>query len=421
MGVSCVKQAASVLSTYTADISGVNSALYELGGMCVMHDASGCNSTYHTHDEPRWYTMESLIYVSGLDEIDAVMGNDEKLIGDVVKAAKELNPRFIAITGTMIPYMMGTDFKGIAKTIERRTNIPTFAIKTEGMTSYITGADRAFLAYTKHFCKKQEINQKSDKTKINLLGVTPLDFSIVGNVEALRDIFTKNGLEIVSCMAMGSSVEEIENAPTADVNVLLSSAGYSTAEYLKDEFDIPYVTGIPMGEKFAKELTAQVKRLGKSELPEDETVQNDESNDKQVKTKTVIIGEPVFAVSLAKTLKRDYGFENVDIIVPFEIEDDLLEQLQYDKYVNDVTDEENNIKINIEVLPFECEIRDKVKTAELVIADPLYKRILRKTDAKLIKIPHEAYSGRIFRSEIPVFIGEKILEFLDKNNIEKFR
>ena len=47
----------SSMSTYTADCSGVASALYELGGMTVIHDASGCNSTYTTHDEPRWNTM----------------------------------------------------------------------------------------------------------------------------------------------------------------------------------------------------------------------------------------------------------------------------------------------------------------------------------------------------------------------------
>ena len=44
-----------VLSTYSADNFGFCSALYELGGLVVMHDASGCNSTYNTHDEPRWY------------------------------------------------------------------------------------------------------------------------------------------------------------------------------------------------------------------------------------------------------------------------------------------------------------------------------------------------------------------------------
>ena len=82
-----MKQTQAFLSTYTADVSGVCSALFELGGMTVMHDASGCNSTYNTHDEPRWYDMDSLVYISGLSELEAVMGDDEKLISDVSDAA----------------------------------------------------------------------------------------------------------------------------------------------------------------------------------------------------------------------------------------------------------------------------------------------------------------------------------------------
>lgn len=84
-----MKQAVRVLSTYSADLFGINSVLYELGGMVVMHDASGCNSTYNTHDEPRWYTMDSMIYISHMMENDVILGNDEKLITDICDAAME--------------------------------------------------------------------------------------------------------------------------------------------------------------------------------------------------------------------------------------------------------------------------------------------------------------------------------------------
>ena len=66
-----MRQSYRMIPVYTADVSGVCSALYELGGMTVMHDPSGCNSTYNTHDEIRWYDQDSLIFISGLTEIDA--------------------------------------------------------------------------------------------------------------------------------------------------------------------------------------------------------------------------------------------------------------------------------------------------------------------------------------------------------------
>ena len=90
-----MRQSYRIIPVYTADVSGVCSALYELGGMTVMHDPSGCNSTYNTHDEIRWYDQDSLIFISGLTEIDAVMGNDRKFINDITYTASELHPAFI--------------------------------------------------------------------------------------------------------------------------------------------------------------------------------------------------------------------------------------------------------------------------------------------------------------------------------------
>ena len=44
-----MKKTYRILPVYTGDVSGAASALYELGGMTVIHDPSGCNSTYNTH------------------------------------------------------------------------------------------------------------------------------------------------------------------------------------------------------------------------------------------------------------------------------------------------------------------------------------------------------------------------------------
>jgi nitrogenase molybdenum-iron protein alpha/beta subunit len=164
-----IKQSSAFLSTYTADVSGVCSALYELGGMVIMHDASGCNSTYNTHDEPRWYQMDSMIYISALTELDALLGNDDKLVEDICKAAEELKPRFIAVCGTPIPMVIGTDFHGIAKMIEKRTGIPTFGFPTNGMHSYLSGIDMSLQAFAKRFCKKHSVTEPVNRQTNSLV------------------------------------------------------------------------------------------------------------------------------------------------------------------------------------------------------------------------------------------------------------
>ena len=117
-----------------------------------MHDPSGCNSTYNTHDEIRWYDEDSLIFISGLTEIDAIMGNDEKFIHDIEEAASELKPRFIALASSPIPYMNGTDFPAIAEVTEQDTGIPTFAVPTNGMHDYVARGRYGFGSHCRTFC-----------------------------------------------------------------------------------------------------------------------------------------------------------------------------------------------------------------------------------------------------------------------------
>ena len=53
--------------------------------------------------------------------------------------------------------------------------------------------------------------------------------------------------------------------------------------------------------------------------------------------------------------------------------------------------------------PEEDDISAALKTADLVIADPLYRMLCPEKD--FLPLPHTAFSGRIYEKEIPVLIG----------------
>ena len=245
-----MRQSYKIIPIYTADVSGVCSALYDLGGMVVMHDPSGCNSTYNTHDEIRWYDQDSLIYISGLTEIDAVMGNDAKFIHDIEEAAKELKPKFIALAGSPIPFMNGTDFPAIAQVIETETGIPAFAVPTNGMHDYTYGAGLALEKIAERFVKKPHHIRPHT---LNLLGVTPLDFGPQANVDAMKQTLRQRGWEVISTWAMGDTLEDLSHAGEAEVNLVVSSVGLPAAKILQEKFGTPYVIGTPVG-GFTEEL-----------------------------------------------------------------------------------------------------------------------------------------------------------------------
>lgn len=423
-------------STYTADVSGVCSALYELGGMTVIHDPSGCNSTYSTHDEPRWFDTDSLMFVSGLDEMTAVLGDDNVLIDDVTHAVQDLKPRFVTLCSGSIPHIIAFDCKGVAHLLEKRTGIPMLPVTTTGNRSYVAGVGAALTEWVKRFadslespyrigssespdCSANTLEGASgpESFSVNLLGVTPLDFSINGNVDAMRKVFEDAGIPVNCCAAMGESFDSLRHIFRASVNVVVSSCGQRLSRYMEQTAGIPYVEGTPIGaygaarlpelakEAYAKKRASLSGASGSAELPSSRgasgslrmllTKKKGDSEgiclwkgnpaherwdvpDGQI----LIIGEEVFAQSLAAAINQ---------LTP-----DFRHGLQAFAVWPDV---DHGFPEDV--------LAELIRKSRYIIGDPLYRAIPHdSTQNTFVDFPHEAYSGRIFRDRIPVFIGK---------------
>ena len=362
-----MKRSYRIIPCYTGDVSGVCSALFELGGMVVIHDPSGCNSTYNTHDETRWYDHDSLIFISGLAEIDAIMGNDEKLIDDVVDAALGMQPKFIALANSPIPFLNGTDFEAISRVIESRTAIPTFYLPTNGMHDYIVGASEALAEIARRFVAEPK---RIRPMSVNLLGVTPLDFAHRDAPSALRRIVEDAGFFVQSCWAMGDDLSSLSRAGEATVNLVVSAVGLRAAKVLQARFGTPYVIGCPIGS--FRETLFSVLRQG--------TTANVMQSSKVSDSRFVLIGEPVTMGSLAALIHMDCGILP-KVLCPLEQCEDV-----YSPNITEIVGEEN--------------AESQLQNAEVVIADPLYRPIC-SPDIHFVPLPHEAFSGRIFQKTMP--------------------
>ncbi|MDU1201772.1 MAG: nitrogenase component 1 [Clostridiales bacterium] len=378
-----MKQIASRISIYSADTFGVCSALYELGGLCVMHDASGCNSTYNTHDEPRWYDFDSMVYISGISEMEAIMGDDQKFIDDIIYTAKELNPKFIALAGTPIPTMIGTDFKAIANIVENETKIPTFGFNTTGMNSYVSGAYKAFEALSKRFLKRNDKESRAEKSRVNILGATPLDFSINNSIKSTVDLLKENDFDVISTWAMGSTLEDIKDAGNAEVNLVISYSGMGAAKYMYEKFNIPYIVGTPFGKEFAKKIVADLKEAIITKENKISYINRKIDKNPQI----TIVGESIMSESLAYAISTEKN-KTVNVISTLETDKNLL--LEGDK-----------------LKTYEDDIEEALKNSKTIIADPLYRPIC-PLDSNFISLPHEGFSGRIYRDEIPNLINKSL-------------
>lgn len=422
-------------STYTADVSGVCSALYELGGMTVIHDPSGCNSTYSTHDEPRWFDTDSLMFVSGLDEMTAVLGDDNVLIDDVTHAVRDLKPRFVTLCSGSIPHIIAFDCKGVAHLLEKRTGVPMLPVATTGNRSYVAGVGAALTEWVKRFadslespyhvgssgspdCSANTLEGAAgpESFSVNLLGVTPLDFSINGNVDAMRKVFEDAGIPVNCCAAMGESFDSLRHIFRASVNVVVSSCGRRLARYMEQTAGIPYVEGTPIGAYGAARLPELAKEAykkkrassaGASGTAGKETAARPDSlrmllakkkgDSEEIRLwkgnpahdrwdvsdgQILIIGEEVFAQSLAAAINQ---------LTP-----DCRHGLQAFAVWPDV---DHGFPEDV--------LAELIRKSRYIIGDPLYRAIPHDSKQNtFVDFPHEAYSGRIFRDRIPVFIGK---------------
>lgn len=398
-----MRQTYKIIPIYTADVSGVCSALYELGGMTVMHDPSGCNSTYNTHDEIRWYDQDSLIYISGLTEIDAIMGNDEKFLNDMIDAARELKPKFITLAGSPIPYMNGTDFPALAEVLEQKLGIPAFSVPTNGMHDYVYGAGIALEQIARRFVKKRNIQPHA----VNLLGVTPLDFGAYSRARYMKENLEKCGWKVLSTWAMGDDLEALSHALEAEVNLVVSSVGLRTAKYLEKEYGMPYVVGTPVG-TFTEEIVQALetkKRYPykifrenhrKVESYDDNGKDGDHKEHRKSCTenhnirKVTLIGEPVTTESLAAAIEQNYAV-SVRVLCPLQEAKDVLSPTS-----RQVLGEED--------------MEEALKDADIIVADPLYRPICPE-NCEFYDLPHLAFSGRIYKKKL-----EKIEDFWKYQN-----
>ena len=369
------------LPPFAPDYSGAASAFFDLGGIIVMHDASGCTGNYTGYDEPRWIGSKSAVFCSGLRRIDAVMGNDEAYIKRTVDAANILNPKVIAYLGSPVPMVIGIDLEGMAYETENMTGVPSFGINTTGEKYYDKGASDVFVKLIRRFAKKPVKKEDGAKKSVNLFGMIPLDVGNTGNCNRILTFVRENGFEITADFAMGLSVEQIEKCPSADLNIVVSRCGLEAARYLKRKYQIPYVCGVPLGD-------------GENLLKKIRGEQEEKEQKNSCSRRILIIHEQIMANSLREKLEEN-GCTNVTVASFFGLEKEL--QRAGDLHLKDEA--------------MTRKILNK-EDYDVIVADPEVKKLFRERHPAFFALPHAAVSSKVHWNAYREYLGEDMEDFI---------
>lgn len=413
------------LSPFAPDYSGVSSVLFDLKTVTAMHDASGCTGNYTGYDEPRWYGSKSPIFCSGLREIDAILGDDEKLIKKMIHAAEDLKPDVMALVGSPVPMVIGSDLTGIAAELEERTGIPSLGFDTTGTAYYDKGVAMATIALLKKFTPVLEMVPNT----VNIVGASPLDFATGENLEDIKSLVQEAGYRITACLSMGYTMEDLKKASSAQINLAVSKAGLLIAEHMKKAYGIPYLCGLPVGEQMSRnylETLRQVADTKESCIMKEATTIEDagvlevpgitKEADKRgtlvssecagnlekstaTQSDILIIGEQVQSNAIRLALEHEYGKKNVAVGCLFGKDARLA--LPQDKNLSS----ERLIK---EELNKGC--------YRMIIADPFMEQLLSKENkAKFCANAQYAVSSKVGVDDTARIIGSRFNEWFGEH------
>lgn len=353
------------LPPYAPDYSGACSLLYPFNSLLIIHDAQGCTSNYTGFDEPRWYGSKKPLYCSGLRKIDVAMGNEERTISRIEKAAEELRPEFIAVVGSPVPMVIGTDFDGLASEIEERTGITTLGLGTTGLKLYAEGMGRAGKLLLDRFLPGEA---EKRKRSVNLLGATPLDYS-EDEMEELKSFLREGGYSVNYSLSLGFMDRPLASMAEAGVNLVLSQGGVEIARWFERYFNMPWMAGLPFGNKAKENFIPMLKRVEDERMYGHywgaETLQNEEEDG------LLIVNDEIIGASLAYSFFHDEKREKIRLACPFSKKEraDVL-----------YTDSEKLL------------IREINKSYREVYGDPLILDLI-KTEAAKIPYGHFAVSS----------------------------
>ena len=384
------------LPPFSPDYSGASAVLFDLKTVTAMHDASGCTGNYTGYDDPRWYGSHSGIFCSGLRQIDAVLGDDEKLIKKMEAAARDIQPDLMALVGSPVPMVIGADLEGIAVELEERTGIPSFGFDTTGTAYYDRGAFRAAKALMDRYSAKQAAKEAAIERRVNILGALPMDFGKGEEIRDFKRFLAENGYETGLCLAMDYSLSDLKEAASAQVNLAVSRFGFLMAQYMEQRFRIPYLCGFPAGESGEKAWLEALERV--RETKHSEILNAVEQKDGTEDISILIVGEQVMSNSLRYALFRDMGITRVTVGCLYGPEPALT--LPGDLDLSD-----------------EKKIRQAMNRPEyqMIIADPFLKVLLQEnTEKKFLPFSQYAVSSKLGEADSARAAGVQFNEWFKR-------
>jgi nitrogenase molybdenum-cofactor synthesis protein NifE len=239
----------------------------------INHGTAGCNFYELVTASKR---TRGLIYnrfaSTGLEQEDiALSGGEEKLKGALKEIAARDDVSLIVVVSNPVASLIGVDVEAIAREAAPHIKQPilTFnnkAWKENAENGVEEAIDRLIRLY---YPEPKEIGSRSMSGNLsaNIIGPTAETFNWGADEKEIKRLLGLIGIEVNTVLTNETTTEKIKTLPDAHINIVTRGAGLKAARYLEEHHGIPFIYGLPYGEKGTKEWLKQVAEAVKKEGP----------------------------------------------------------------------------------------------------------------------------------------------------------
>jgi light-independent protochlorophyllide reductase subunit B len=194
------------------------------------------------------------VTASIVDKHVLARGSQEKVVENITRKDKQERPDLIVLTPTCTSSILQEDLQNFVNRAASESNSDVIlADVNHYRVNELQAADRTLEQIVRFSIKKAEKENTLDKTKTikpsaNIIGIFTLGFHNQHDSRELKRLLNDLGVEINQVIPEGGSIPDLKNLPKAWFNLVpYREIGLITANYLKNEFNMPYITTTPMG------------------------------------------------------------------------------------------------------------------------------------------------------------------------------
>lgn len=179
------------------------------------------------------------IYSTHMDQNDVTFGKYDRVENAILEVDENIKPKYIFVMASSISSIIGADIKSVCRVLKDRVNAKLIPITTGGLKEdYNVGVENTLKLLVKEITKENE----QDINKYNIIGSNIDKYNFLSDTyevkRMMKSLFNKESNTIFTS---DTSVEDIENASKASLNIVIRKEGLKAAKYMEEKYNIPYV------------------------------------------------------------------------------------------------------------------------------------------------------------------------------------